>query len=186
MKKIVDNEDIESIKVDFLSLDEKLLGKDLKENLESKNPFTDLEEVGAVFSFLSHIDAVQNQKNIFLGKVENKPLNFKMELKNKNNEKINEYFFNNINLGEGNFTQGIEHLLSFGMAKEKGTLLQKLNKHLHIPNDLNLEKLKNYGYSTLETIKDISQSKILGDELSSFIDGFVKNAFSNNNKEQKK
>ncbi|EAL3833235.1 hypothetical protein EJU97_08375, partial [Campylobacter upsaliensis] len=29
-------------------------------------------------------------------------------------------------------------------------------------------------------------SKILGDELSSFIDGFVKNAFSNNNKEQKK
>ncbi|EAL3833295.1 hypothetical protein EJU97_08690, partial [Campylobacter upsaliensis] len=60
MKKIVDNEDIESIKVDFLSLDEKLLGKDLKENLESKNPFTDLEEVGAVFSFLSHIDAVQN------------------------------------------------------------------------------------------------------------------------------
>lgn len=186
MKKIVDNEDIESIKVDFLSLDEKLLGKDLKENLESKNPFTDLEEVGAVFSFLSHIDAVQNQKNIFLGKVENKPLNFKMELKNKNNEKINEYFFDNINLGEGNFTQGIEHLLSLGMAKEKGTLLQKLNKHLHIPNDLNLEKLKNYGYSTLETIKDISQSKILGDELSSFIDGFVKNAFSNNNKEQKK
>ncbi|EAK3283072.1 hypothetical protein CYI57_08340 [Campylobacter upsaliensis] len=109
-----------------------------------------------------------------------------MELKNKNNEKINEYFFDNINLGEGNFTQGIEHLLSLGMAKEKGTLLQKLNKHLHIPNDLNLEKLKNYGYSTLETIKDISQSKILGDELSSFIDGFVKNAFSNNNKEQKK
>lgn len=184
-KKIIDDEEIESIKVEFLALDEKLLGKDLKESIWPKNPYTDLEDIKALFSFLSYIDAVQNQKNIFLGKVEDRPLNFKIELKNKNNEKINEYFFNKINLGEGNFTQGIEHLLSFGMAKEKSTPLQKLNKYLRIPNYLSLEKLKNYGYSTLETIKDISQSKILGDELSSFIDGFMKNAFSSN-KEQKK
>lgn len=123
--KMINHENIEFIKIDFISLNEKVLGKELKETIESKNPYTDLKDIQALFSFLSYIDATQNQKNIFLGKIENKPLNFKLEFKNKNNEEINNYFFENINLGEGNFTHGINHLLSYGLVKERDNLLKK-------------------------------------------------------------
>lgn len=176
-KTLLENDEIHSMNINFFNLNKELLGEEFVEDIVSKNPYTDLEQVQGILSHLSYIDTMQNRKNIALGKVENKPLNFEIELNNKNNQQIIKYAFNNVNLGEGNFTKGIEHLLSIGMVKERSTFLKRLDKNLRIPNELQLDKLERLGHSTTKALKAIAQSEVLGEDLSVFMDNLLKNLF---------
>lgn len=183
-KNLVKDEEIQSISINFFNLNKELLGEELVEDIMSKNPYTNLEEVQGVLSHLSYLDATQNQKNILLGKVENKPLNFEIELNNKDNQQVAKYTFDNINLGEGNFTKGVEHLLSVGMVEQRSTLLQKLDKHLRIPNGLKVESLEKLGHSTSKTLQSIAQSQVLEEDLSAFMDSFLKNLLNQDEKKK--
>lgn len=184
--ELLENDKIDSIKIKFFNLNKDLLGKDFVEDIESKNPYSNFEEVQGIFSHLSYLDAMQRRKNIALGEVEHKPLSFSLELGDKNNQQITKYTFDNINLGEGNFTKGIEHLLSVGMIQERGTMLQKLDKNLSMPNALKVADLNELGYNTKHSLKAIAQSQVLGEDVSVFMDSFLKNLLDKDDREKTK
>lgn len=57
---------------------------------------------------------------------------------------------------------------------------------MQIPNEIDFDKLKGFGFDTASVVKEIAESKILGEDLSAFMDGFLKNLLGSNNQKQEK
>lgn len=148
-------------------------------SLLEKQPYTKEEEIQQLFSHLTYIDKVQQEKNISDGKICDKFIKLKLCYPNPENNK-GEVEELKIPLGQGHFSKGIKHLREIGrinleqkVDKKKeffNNLSEKYDKCLKIPTKIGIDTLQKAGWGTMETcakIIDIAPSP----ELQEFLKG---------------
>ena len=148
-------------------------------SLLEKQPYTKEEEIQQLFSHLTYIDKIQQEKNINDGKICDKFIKLKLCYPNPENNK-GEVEELKIPLGQGHFSKGINHLREIGrinltqkIDKKKeffDNLSEKYDKYLKIPTKIGIDTLQKTGWGTMEAcakIIDIAPSP----ELQEFLKG---------------
>ncbi|MCX2683801.1 hypothetical protein OQH60_07960 [Campylobacter sp. MIT 21-1685] len=180
-------------KYDYFNVEiDKNIDKELA-NLLEKQPYTNEEEIGELFSHLAHIDKVQQEKNINDGKIQNKFIQLKLCYPNPENNK-GELETLKIPLGQGHFTKGLNHLREIGrieLEKSLDTkkeffkkLSERYDKYLRMPTKIGIDILQKSGWGTMENcakIMDIAPSP----ELQEFLKGLNQNTTIQENLREK-